>query len=321
MTIRAPGAGRIAVASIAVIAAAMTYPWHTGFERWVLAITAPLVIIVAGQWGGLYVTTILRRRLRLLLSGSGKGVMHRAVGQTGTDVVATVLTQVIDGPGSVPVELIAGYLDRFGIRAQSVRITSRDNAAGRVTWIGLTISAAANLPALQARSSAVPLRGVAEATVRRLADELRERGWVLSTSEVEVPDLLGAGATERWRSVADSAGGHLAAYSLSPDLLTPTLDELWSGQFGEMWTALEITAHGIAAACAIRTNETPAAAAPMSGMRLQRGIQGDALARLAPTSTISLVADVSPIEHLATIRWSATGGAHRRGLQEIRRGD
>ena len=83
----------------------------------------------------------------------------------------------------LPLPLIAGYLDRYGIRADKVRITSRDNASGaRETWIGLTISAVDNLVALQARSARIPLHETAQVAARRLADHLREIGWEASTS-------------------------------------------------------------------------------------------------------------------------------------------
>ena len=51
----------------------------------------------------------------------------------------------------LPLALITRYLDRYGIRADKIRITSRDNASDasrRETWIGLTVSAADNLAAL-----------------------------------------------------------------------------------------------------------------------------------------------------------------------------
>lgn len=58
-----------------------------------------------------------------------------------------------DDSDVLPLPLIAGYLDRYGIRADKIRITSRDNASDasrRETWIGLTLSAPENLAALRA---------------------------------------------------------------------------------------------------------------------------------------------------------------------------
>ena len=68
---------------------------------------------------------------------------------------------------ALPLPLLAKYLNRYGIRADAIRVTSRDAVSDnglrqRETWIGLTVSAAANLPALQARSARIPLRETAE---------------------------------------------------------------------------------------------------------------------------------------------------------------
>ena len=91
----------------------------------------------------------------------------------------------------MPLPLIAGYLDRYGLRADTIRVTSRDidHQAGRerTTWIGLTFSATDNLAALQARSPQIPLDQTAAVVARRLADHLRESGWV--TGVVEPDDI------------------------------------------------------------------------------------------------------------------------------------
>lgn len=315
-----PGSCRIATAAIAFVATVMTYPWHLDVERWVFAIVAALLVFLFGQWRGLYLTTILRRRLRLLLRGGAKGGMHQAVDQSGGDVLATMTLQIIGGRGYLPLDLIAGYLDRFGIRVQAVRVTSCDVAAGRSTWIGLTMSAAANLLALQARSSNVPLLGVAEATLRRLADELREEGWTLTTSEADAPKMLGSEVKEHWRAVADGRRGFVAAYGISESHLAETLDELWTGRFGDTCTAVEITKTGVSAMCAIRTETMPAAVPPRVGLYSQRGVQREVLARLDPASTKSLGVKEFPMECLEAIRWPASGTGSRYESQKIRQG-
>ena len=116
----------------------------------------------------------------------------------------------------LPLPLIARYLDRYGIRADKIRITSRDNASDasrRETWIGLTISAVDNLAALQARSPRIPLHETAQVAARRLADHLREIGWEASTvGPDDVPRLLGPDARETWRGVQRGASDYIAAY-------------------------------------------------------------------------------------------------------------
>jgi hypothetical protein len=65
--------------------------------------------------------------------------------------------------------LIAGYLDRYGVRCDKIRITSRDLDGLRTTWIGMTLGAVENLAALRARSPRIPLRDTAEVAGRRTA--------------------------------------------------------------------------------------------------------------------------------------------------------
>ena len=138
-----------------------------------------------------------------------------------------------------------------------MRVTSRDTPIGRTTWIGLTVSAAANLAALQARSADIPLRETAEIALRRLADHLRELGWGISTTDIDVPDLFGPDVDERWRAVRDGIHGYVAAYAASPEVLT----ELWSHPSSESGRVLQLSGPGedpqVSVACAVRSDEVP----------------------------------------------------------------
>lgn len=303
-----PGRGRITLALSAVAPAAMAYPWHTVGQRWILGVAIAVVVMLFGWWRGLRLTTIVRRRLALLLRGKRVGGISQLVDHAGVDARKTVVLRVLDSPDSdLPLDLIAGYLDRYGVQSESLRVTSRDTETGRTTWIGLTMSAAANLSALQARSVHIPLRETAEITLRRLADQLRECGWSLTTSDDFVPDLLGPDAKEQWRAVADGSNGFVAAYSVAAQGLPDTLTELWSRRFGEVWTAIEVGAAGVAAGCVIRTEVAPPATPPLVGLTLQRGSQWEALHALAPTSTKQLDAEVVPLCELSAVRWPANG--------------
>ncbi|EUA16092.1 type VII secretion protein EccE [Mycobacterium xenopi 4042] len=163
----------------------MAFPWQSIRERWVLGVGAALVILLLGRWRGLYVTTILRRRMAMSTRNSGL----RRVREPGVDVRATAVLHVRPSPEAVdvlPLPLIARYLDRYGIRADALRITSRDTGSDtgvpqRDTWIGMTVSAVENLAALQARSPRIPLPKTTEVAARRLADHLRELGWNANT--------------------------------------------------------------------------------------------------------------------------------------------
>ena len=66
-----PPTGRITLVALAVVAAAMGFPWHSARERWVLGIGIVVAVTLLARWRGLPVTTILRRRLAMRRPSSG----------------------------------------------------------------------------------------------------------------------------------------------------------------------------------------------------------------------------------------------------------
>ncbi|BBX75281.1 type VII secretion protein EccE [Mycobacterium shinjukuense] len=284
-----PGSGRITLASLAVVPAIMAYPWRSPRDYWLLGIAVIVVIALFGWWRGLHFTTILRRRLAMIRRGRGP--------QPGSVTRTTALLRMgSSAPDSLPLPLIAGYLNRYGIRADSIRITRRDSATGeRQTWIGLTVDATDNLAALRARSARLPLPETAEVAARRLADHLREIGWDASTVDpAELPRVLADDSPESretWRGLRHSDSDHVAAYQVRVDEALPeTLDAIRSYPARETWTALEIagaagTRYTIAAGCALRTDTQPGNAAPLAGLTPQYGRHRTALLALDPLST------------------------------------
>jgi len=302
-----PDTGRVALALLAVVPAAMAYPWQAQSGRWMLGVAAAVVLVLFGWWRGLHLTTIVRRRLAMVFRSVRHDGAHRTVDHADADVRTTVALRVLDGADSgLPLDLIRGYLDRYGVRCESLRVTSLDTGAGRTTWISVTMSATTNLVALQARSPKIPLRETAEITLRRLADHLREYGWSLTTTDLAIPDLPGPQAREHWRAVTDT-GGYVAAYSLAADSLPDVLNELWSYEWDELWTVIEMSAAGLAAGCAIRTAEMPTATPPLTGLISRRGTQRKALHALTPGSTSPLDAEKFPVSGLSAVRWPANG--------------
>jgi type VII secretion protein EccE len=312
-----PGSGRITLVLLAVVPAAMAYPWRSTRDYWLLGIAAGVVIILFSWWGGLHITTILRRRLAII-SRSG-----RFVPETGPATKTTALLRVgppVNHPGVLPLPLIARYLDCYGIQADKVRITSRNNASGAwETWIGLTVSAVDNLAALQARSSRIPLHETAQVAARRLADHLREIGWEANTVGPDgVPRLVAPTTRETWRGMQQGRSDYLAAYQVSvDDWLPDTLDAIWSHPARETWTAVEIAgdrAHNTtAAACAFLTDTLPGWAAPLPGLTPQRGNQQPALLALDLFSTQRLDGHTdAPADLLENLDWpTPAAGAHR----------
>lgn len=311
-----PGPARLALVLLAVVPAALAYPWPTTGDRWVLGVAAVLAIALLGWWQGLHFTTILRRRFAMSRSHRGVHTDRRSA----PDARATALLKVTSpagGPDALPVPVIADYLDRYGLHADTVRITSRDSrteagATVRDTWIGLTYSAAANLAALQARSASIPLLSTAEVAARRLADHLREIGWdaTLATAD-DVPDLFGATGRETWNGVADGSvksAGHLAAYRVD-GALSDTFERIRSAGAPEAWTALEVAETAgqrtVATACALRTGSAPDGTAPLAGLIAQQGNHRTALLALHPLSGRRLEGhEALPAGELAAVRWT-----------------
>jgi len=285
------GRGRITLALLAVVPAVMAYPWRSTRDYWLLGIAVVVVIALFGWWHGLHFSTLLRRRLAM---ASRRG---RSEPEMPTATKTTVLLQVGPPAGDsdgLPLPLIARYVDRYGIRADKIRITWRDNAfdaSRRATWIGLTVSAADNLAALRARSPRIPLHETAQVAARRLADHLREIGWEATTVEPDdVPRLLAPTARETWRGVQRGSSDYLAAYQVRiDDGLPRTLDAIRSHPAREICTALEIAGDGtrntIAAACAFLTDAPTGVGAPPAGLTPQRGNHRPALAALDLLST------------------------------------
>jgi len=318
-----PGSGRITLALLAVVPAVLAYPWRSSRDYWVLGIAVAVLILLFGWWRGLHFTTILRRRLAITRR-------RRPVPESSGGTKSTVLLQV--GPPAsdsdvLPLPLIAGYLNRYGVRADAIRITTRDSASGTQTWIGLTMSAADNLEALQARSSRIPLHETAQVAARRLADHLREVGWEANlVAGEDVPRPFASDARETWRALQQGSSDYVAAYRVNADDALPeTLTAIRSHPAIETWTALEIAGsgdsgvrHTVAVASAFRTDAEPGTAAPVSGLTPQRGNQRPALTALDPSSTQRLDGHTNaPAGLLTGLDWPIpASGAHRAPLAE-----
>lgn len=314
-----PGRGRITLALLALVPAVLAYPWRSPRDHWLPAIAAAVLIVLFGWWGGLHFTTILRRRAGIVARGG------RFDGQSASPAEATALLRV-GAPGRdddvLPLPLIAGYLDRYGIRADRVRITSRDHPSDpsrRETWIALTLSAVDNLRALRARSARIPLHETAEVAARRLADQLREAGWEAGLiGPDDVPRLLPRNARETWRGVRCGDTDYVSAYRVRvDDALPETLDAIRRHPARETCAALEIAGDPgrptIAAACAFLTGTPPAADAPPAGLTPQRGNHGPALAAMDLLSTGRLDGHTDVAAGMLTLlRWpTPEAGAHR----------
>lgn len=293
---------RIALASSAIALAAMAYPWESTTDWWIFGVAMAVAVAVFAWWRGQFVTNMVGRRLAVVRRNHSK---RKA--QSPNQV--TVVLQVEDPAGlGVPLPLASGYVERFGVRSEKVRVTAHDRDGARTTWISLTLDAEANLVALQARSAELPLRETAEIAGRRLADQLREAG--LDAVLVEDPDVPLVGNTrEKWRGVKDEAG-FVSVYGIPvDDRLGERLEEVRS-EPTETWTAVEFSGSAarpaVAAVCAFRTPEV-VRGVPVSGLTAHRGVQKPLLTALDPKAVGQLgvpVRGVAP-NRLARIDWPA----------------
>ncbi|BBZ23411.1 type VII secretion protein EccE [Mycolicibacter hiberniae] len=312
-----PGTGRITLVLFVAVAAATAYPWQTARERWVLGIGLAVVAVALARRRGLPVTTLLRRWATI--KRPKRGV--RRARRPGTEARVTALLAVAapaEDPDLLPLPLIAGYLDRYGLHADAIRVTSRDvgDHAGtreRATWIGLTFSAVDNLAALQARSPEIPLHQTAAVAARRLADHLREAGWVATPVEPDdIPRLDAAGSRETWHAVVQENGDHLAAYRVtSGQDVSDLLSKVWAYPTPETWTVLEISGSGdeqtLALATAFRTGAPPSPGGPLSGLGPQVGNHRASLAALHPSSGQRLDGHAAAgAQWLSPLRWPST---------------
>jgi type VII secretion protein EccE len=295
---------RIALALLFIVPAGMAYPWESDVDRWILGTAIVVTVVLFAWWRGLFVTTMIGRRLAVWRRN------HSGAPSTATDTV-TVVLHVEDPAGvGLPLPLVAGYVERFGVRCDKVRVTNRDERSVRTTWISLTLNAADDLVALRARSADLPLHATAQIVARRLADHLRETG-LLATIVDDAPAPLAGRGREKWCAVSDN-DGFVSAYGIPvDDNLAERLAQVWS-QPGQTWTALEFSATSahptVSALCAFRTPEA-VRGTPVTGLTAQPGIQRPLLTALAPTSADRLDVATRPLppELLQPVGWLVGG--------------
>lgn len=306
---------RIALALLAIVPAAMAQPWRTTTQQVVLGVAVAVVVLAFAWWRGAFLTTRIARRFAVWQR-------NRDTSDPKPVAAVSVLLMVDEGAGGVlPLDLLAGHVERYGVRCAKVRVTNLDAAGTRRTYVGLTLRAEDNLAALRARSASLPLYDTAEVLGRRLVDQLRELGFEASiTGAAEGPWT--PRATETWRGMRDAAG-YLVAYEIPvDDHLGDRLAHVWSYTNRGTWSALEFrgsaTSLTVSAVCAVRSDEAPGAV-PVPGLRVLDGRQKPLLTALDPRSVEPLDVPAVPLPAglLRRIVWPAGAarevGAHARG--------
>ena len=288
---------RLTTAAMFMVAAALAYPFETVVERWVLGVALVVVIALFAWWRGEFVTTRFGHRWAIWRGNRGASAERQSVES------ATVVLR-IDGAQSagLPVAVLAGYADRYGLKLDKVRITSCDLGGQRQSWISLTLDATRNLPALQARSPRIPLHDTVNIVARRLADQLREDGWVI-TPVTDVVGPVRPEARETWRALNDDAG-FLAVYRVPAPALEEALDAVATHPSEETWTAVEFGAGTVAAVTAVRSADSPAVRPPIPGLAALGGRQRRVLTALNPLSQQRIIGhQVADPELAGRLHW------------------
>lgn len=290
---------RLALALLFIVAAVLAYPYRSTTEQWVLGVSVVVVIGLFAWWRGDFATTKLARRWAIWRGN--RGGTRRPARVTTATVVLGIEDPLDD---ELPVGLIAGHAERYGLRLDKVRITSREVGGQVQHWISLTLDAEQNLSALQARSAQIPVAQTTETVARRLADHLREGGWTVTGAQ-RAPRPVSDSAKETWRALTDESG-FLTAYRIPVDVLAATLDQLRAYPCEERWTAVEFGPESVTAVAALRSAARPAGAPPVAGLSVLDGRQRSTLDALDPFSGHRLPGH-QPAGTLADqLRWPST---------------
>lgn len=285
---KSPGTLRITVAgTLAIVVGAALRRWDEEPDRWWILGGVFVLVAMLAWWRGLYLTTIVGRRLALFSRNRG---WRRQRAQPLDVLITSALRIETEVAEELPLAVIASYLDRYGIRCKSIRVTSR--SPHQTTWVSVTVGAADNLTALKARSPQMPLYETGAVVRRRLADHLRELGWVVEPADpverTETP-LPGEGIRERWRGV-HSEVGYTAAYRVVvAESLPDTFAPLRETRAQTTWTVVEFSTDrgrsGVSAVCALETADRPDGKPLAAGVTPEAGRHRPVLAAMDPFST------------------------------------
>ncbi len=287
--------------SLLLLGWAALLPPHVRPQWWHYVIGAALILAFLGSWHGQHVSTTVRRWVPVSLYNrrqrNRRVQPSRSQRRSEPDADATQEQRTSDAlharvvihlrphphafttPGDttdqLPWQFVTSWLDRYGVRADALTITSvtrtpppsglrTDSAAllsGRTpqhrdTWLTYTLRAESNVAALTARkttmgsattesddTSSAPRAALADTMARRLVAELRERGWLATlTEEQRLPEFAPATATvrrEHWTGT-EHADGFRAVYAVEPGRLIEVLEALPTVASKATWVTVTV---------------------------------------------------------------------------------
>ena len=94
-------------------------------RRWILGVAVAVVLAAVRLVAGQFVTTMVGRRLAVWRRNHSKPQCRRRVS------ARCCCASTIRRSAGLPLPLVAGYVDRYGIRCDKVRVTSRDAGGAR----------------------------------------------------------------------------------------------------------------------------------------------------------------------------------------------
>ncbi|MDQ1716460.1 MAG: hypothetical protein QOE89_413 [Pseudonocardiales bacterium] len=278
-------------------------------QWWHYAIGVALIAAFLGSWHGQHVSTAVRRRTPLYFYNRRQRTRRTQPGRPRRDAPSTqpqtpalrrsealeahivlhlrphphALTTPGDTADQLPWEFVTSWLNRYGVRADALTITSltrtpppsglrSDSVAlltgrstqHRDTWLTYTLRAENNVGALTARQTTMgnpaaggpdaddgtPLRAaLADTMARRLVAELRERGWLATLTDAAtdpLPGFVPAAASvrhETWTGT-EHIDGFRAIYAVEPGRLVDVLDALPSLATKATWVTVTVRAQG-----------------------------------------------------------------------------
>lgn len=286
--------------------AALLPPGRTP-QWWHYLIGVALIVAFLGSWHGTHLSTTVRRWAPLALYNNRqrkRGTQNRRRRGDVEDTPPPAprsdtlqariiihlrphphgLTTPEDTADQLPWEFVTSWLNRYGVRADELTITSitrtpppsglRTDSAPlltnrtpqhRETWLTYTLRADQNVGVLTAHRTTMgtpagegtesedeaqraPQRAaLADTTARRLLAELRERGWLATIDDKEpIPQFVPAAATVRRETwtATEHNDGFRALYAVEPGALESVLQALPSLGTKALWVSVTIASRG-----------------------------------------------------------------------------
>jgi type VII secretion protein EccE len=93
------------LALLVIVPSAMAYPWDTPTDWWVFGVAIAVVLLAFAWWGGLFLATMIGRRLAVWRRNQGK-----SGSRSSNEVTVLLHVEAPDG-AALPLPVLDGYVD------------------------------------------------------------------------------------------------------------------------------------------------------------------------------------------------------------------